>query len=236
MCRMRRSLAWLAALAGLAVLPSGLCIAETRFGPIVGLNAANLDIEGQSDLSARYTVAIGGVIDIGLGTQLGLRIEPMFLSKGSKAPGWNRAWAGIDGAEFHLDYVNFAVLGRYDLASSGTHGYVLGGLGVGVAISQEVELTTFYQGGKGVPSGPITHSHDFSDILRSTDVSADFGAGIGFPLGRERLCVDGRVAIGLVDINQGGTIKRFGQPLTIPDTSIESLDFRVLVSYLFPWP
>ena len=247
MCRMRRSLAWFAALAGFAVLPSALCFAETRLGPIAGLNAANLDIEGQSDLSPRYTLAIGAAIDIGVGTQFGVRMEPMFISKGCKAPGWNRAWVSIDGAEFHLDYLNLAVLGRYDFGSSGTHGYILGGLGAGVAIQQKVQLTTFFPGGEGSPYGPLTSTADFSDVFRSTDASVDFGAGIAFPIGTERLCVDGRVAIGLVDINQGGTVfyppmgyaPGLGYPpiaLTIPDTSIESLDFRVLVTYLFPWP
>lgn len=203
-----------------------LARAETRFGPIAGLNIANLDIEGRSGLNVRTTVALGGAVDIGLGERFGLRIEPMFVSKGTKAQKYNAYWASVDKAVFELDYANIPVLARYELGAAETRGYVLGGVGVGFATRREAELT----------QTNVTETIDFADVFASTDVSLDVGAGISFAVGTNRLTLDGRVAFGLVDINEGGTVTFDGAPLTVPDTSTKTLDFRILATYLFPWP
>ncbi len=200
--------------------------AETRFGPIAGLNIANLDIEGQSGLNVRTTFAIGGAVDIGLGGKFGLRIEPMYMSKGTKAQKRNAYWGSVDEAVFQLDYANIPVMARYDLGSSSTHGYVLAGVAVGFAIGQDVELT----------QTNVTETVDFSDVFASTDASIDIGAGVSFPVGTNRMTLDGRVAFGVMDINEGGAVIFNGAPLTVPDTSTQTLDFRLLATYLFPWP
>lgn len=204
-----------------------LASAGTRFGPIGGLNIANLDIDGQSGLNVRTTIALGGVVDIPLGERFGLRIEPMYLSKGTKAEKRNAYWGSVDKAVFELDYANIPVMARYDLGASETRGYVIGGVALGFAVRQEVELT----------QTNVTENVDFSDVFASTDVSLDVGAGVSFAVGgTKRVTIDGRVAFGMMDINEGGTVVFNGAPLTVPDTSTKTLDFRILASYLFPWP
>ena len=64
----------------------------------------------------------------------------------------------------------------------------------------------------------------------------DFGISERFPVGANRLGIDGRVSFGLVDINEGGTVTFDGAPLDVPGTSTKTLDFRLLATYLFPWP
>lgn len=226
MSRMRRTLFPLALLVCLAVPPAYDAHAETLFGPIAGLNIANLDIEGRSGLNVRTTAALGGMVDIGLGARFGLRIEPMYLSKGTKAQERNAYWGSVDKAVFELDYANIPVMARYDLGSSETRGYILGGVAVAFATRQEVELT---QTG-------VTETVDFSDVFASTDVSIDVGAGVSFPVGTKRVTLDGRVAFGVMDINEGGTVVFNGAPLPVPDTTTKTLDFRLLATYQFPWP
>ena len=207
----------------LAATPSH---AETRIGAIGGLNIANLSIDGSSSLNVRTTFAVGGVVDFGIGERFGIRAEPMFVSKGTKAQERNAYWGTVDEAVFELDYIELPVLARYDLATTSTRGYLIGGIAVGMSTGAQVELTR----------NTVTENVDFEDVFSSTDVSAQLGLGVSFAAGANRLGIDGRVAFGLVDINEGGTVTFDGAPLDVPGTSTKTLDFRLLATYLFPWP
>ena len=200
--------------------------AETRIGPIAGLNIANLNIDGSSSLNVRTTFAVGGVVDFGINERFGIRFEPMWVSKGTKAQERNAYWGTVDEAVFELDYVEVPVLARYDLSTAATRGYLLGGIALGLSTGAQVELTR----------NTVTETVDFDDVFASTDVSLNLGAGVSFPVGGNRMGIDGRVALGLVDINDGGTVTFDGAPLDVPATSTKTLDFRLLATYLFPWP
>jgi outer membrane protein with beta-barrel domain len=227
MSRMRRSVVSVVTLVCLTLISgSAAHAAETWFGPIAGLNIANMDIEGRSGLNVRTTFAIGGAVDVGFGNRFGMRIEPMYVSKGTKANEYNAYWATVNQAVIAVDYANLGLLARLNLSNAETRGYLLGGLGIGAAINKEVEIS----------QGNVTEKVDFSDVFGSTDITIDLGAGVSFPVGTNRLTLDGRVAFGVVDVNEGGTVTFDGAPLTVPDTATKTLDFRILASYLFPWP
>ena len=200
--------------------------AEMKFGAIGGLNIANLDIDGSSSLNVRTTFAVGGVIDFGISERFGIRAEPMFVSKGAKAQERNAYWSTVDKAVFELDYIELPVLARYDFATTSTRGYAVGGIAVGMSTGAQVELTR----------NNVTEKIDFEDVFSSSDVSAQLGVGMSFAVGANRLGIDGRVAFGLVDINEGGTVTFDGAPLDVPATSTRTLDFRLLATYLFPLP
>ena len=209
------------------LLASTPAAAASYFGAIGGLNIANLQIDGASGISTRTSFAVGGVIDLGISDRFGLRIEPTFLSKGGKAEQRNAYWGTVDGAVFDLDYVDIPLLARFDLAKSATRGYLLGGVGLSLATKAQVELS---QTG-------TTENVDFGDVFNSKDVSLDLGAGVGFDLSpRSRMTIDGRVAIGLVDINDGGTVEFRGSTLAVPSTTTKTLDVRFFATYLIPWP
>jgi hypothetical protein len=197
--------------------------AKPRLGLVAGFNVANLDIDGRSGLGARTTFAFGGAVDVPISERFGVRVDPMFLSKGGKATKQNAYW-GVFNAEFDLDYIEVPVMARFDLATTETRGYLLGGFGLGFAASREAELS-----GNG-----RTEKVDFGDVFSSTDVSLDLGAGIGIPAGTGRVTFDGRAALGLTDINQGGTVTFAGAPLDVPSTATHTLDFRFLATYFFP--
>jgi hypothetical protein len=198
--------------------------ADKQLGILAGFNFSSLNIEGQSSMEGRSTFAAGGVVDWGLNDRLGIRIEPTYVSKGGKATHRNAYWGTVDGAVFKLDYIDVPVLARFDLAASESRGYLLGGLAVSFATKQKVELT----------QGPTHETVDFGNVFSPVDFSLDLGAGVGFPVGDHRMTVDGRAAIGLMNINDGGTVTLGGSPLTVPSTSTHTLDLRLFATYLFP--
>lgn len=218
-----RSVRW-SLVACAVLLASSPAWAETQLGAIAGFNFASLNIDATSSLGTRSSFAGGGVLDQGITRRLGIRVEPMFLSKGAKTSQNNLYSATVDEAKIQLDYIHVPVLARFDLAETPTRAYLLGGVGVSFATSLEAEFT---QGG-------ARETVDFNNVFSSTDVSADLGLGIGIPAGTGRMTFDGRVAIGLVNINDGGTVTYQGSPFTIPPTSTKTIDFRLFATYLFP--
>jgi opacity protein-like surface antigen len=209
------------------LLTSTAAAAGSSFGVIGGLNIANLRIDGVSGMNTRTSFAVGGVLDLGITDRFGLRIEPTYLSKGGKAEQRNIYWGTVDGAVFDLDYVDIPLLARFDLATTETRAYLLGGVGLSLATKAQVEVT---QTG-------ATEKVDFGEVFNTKDVSLNLGAGVGFAVTpTSRMAIDGRVAIGLTDINDGGTITFQGGSLAVPSTPTKTLDVRFFVSYLIPFP
>src|SRR5262245_47119475 len=123
------------------LLASSPAWAETRLGAIAGFNFASLNIDAVSSLGVRSSFAVGGVVDQSITKRLGVRVEPMFLSKGAKTTQNNLYSATVDEAKFKLDYIDVPILARFDLAETPTRAYVLGGVGVSYATSLDGEFT-----------------------------------------------------------------------------------------------
>jgi len=199
-------------------------LAVTQIGPIAGFSFSNLRIDGESGQEGRSSFTGGVAFDFGINERTGIRVEPSFVSKGARATKRNAYWGTIDSAEFDLNYINFPVLARYDLAETETRGYLLGGLALGFATNREMNLTQAQE----------HESIDFADVFKSTDLTIDFGLGISFDAGGQRMTMDGRASYGLTSINDGGTVTFQGAPLDVPSTSTHTLAFRLLATY-FLW-
>lgn len=206
-------------------LASAAHAADKHYGVIAGFNFGTLSIEGTDGTDPRGSFAAGIVADYGFNDRFGIRVEPEFMSKGGKSTKRNPEWGDNDGAIFQLDCFNFPILARYDLATSAKRAYLLGGVGFSVGTEYKVEIT----------KGEIKDTADLGDVFAAGDITLDLGLGISVPAGKDRMTFDGRVAFGLKDINQGGTIQIDGQPLVIPDISTHTLDFRLFATYLFAW-
>ena len=76
--------------------------------------------------------------------------------------------------------------------------------------------------------------HDINDIIRTTDASLILGAGISFPAGPNRAFIDGRVSMGLTDVNKGGFVTIGGSQVGVPPTSIRPFGFMILGGIHFP--
>lgn len=194
-------------------------------GFIAGFSYSNLNIQGSSGLDGRGSFAGGGVLDLGVNDKFGIRIEPTFVSKGAKATHRNAYFGSVDGVLFDLNYIDVPVLARFDLPSESksSHGFALGGVAVGFATKQEAELS----------QGSQHETVDFGPVFSSIDVNLDLGLGLAVPMGANCWTFDGRAAIGVMNINNGGTVTFQGNPLVVPSTTTHTLGFRLLVTYLF---
>src|SRR5262245_1074654 len=108
-------LALVAALALAVATPAAAL--KKELGPIAGFSYSDMSIDGSDKLTGRGSFAGGGVLDLGFNDKFGLRIEPMFVSKGAKATHRNAYWGSVDGVTFNLNYIAVPILARYDLPS-----------------------------------------------------------------------------------------------------------------------
>jgi Outer membrane protein beta-barrel domain len=214
-------------MAGVALVmgfASATAMADTKVGIISGFCFSNLRIDGQSDLQGRSSFALGAVADFGINDRLGIRVEPTWLAKGTKATHHNAYWGTIDGAVFNLQYIDIPILARYNLQPGDPHAYLLGGISTSIATQREIEMS----------KAGTSETVDMSGVLKSYDFSLDIGAGVAFKMRHDQqLTIDGRAAFGIININDGGTVTFQGAPLAVPSTSTHTFDFRLFASYLF---
>ncbi len=220
---MRRSLLLVVILALSLTLPAAA--AERRVGIISGFNMSELNIEGRGG-EIRTSFAAGAVADFPMSEKFGIRVEPMFTSKGGKGTARNAYFGTVDGFTFQLDCIDIPVLARYSLGDADSRGYLLGGFGLAYFTEQKVDLS----------QGTNQETVQLDDVFGSTDLSLDLGIGIEFPAGPNRVTIDTRVGFGLININNGGTVDFNGAPLAVPSTATNTFDIRILASLLFPWP
>lgn len=57
---------------------------QVRVGVLGGLNLSSYKADEQARHSSRTGAVLGGVVDLDLGNNIGLRLEPMYIQKGGK--------------------------------------------------------------------------------------------------------------------------------------------------------
>ena len=160
------------------VLPAS---AQVNLGILGGLNLANMraDPDQGVDLSTRTGIGIGGVVDIGLGNTSALRLEPMFLQKGSKI--------GVEGlgelGKIKVSYIEVPVMLKLAFGTGNAKPYVMAGPTIGFVLSAKLD------------------DEDIKDEIKNTDFGLSFGGGVSIPAGNNSIFVEARYALGLSDIN-----------------------------------
>ena len=187
----------------LMVLPLVLVIAtsataQIRFGPLVGRRMANLDLGAadslRTDFSTRTGWGIGGVVEFDLGRHLDLRLEPMYLQKGADKEIDDPNLGSVE-SELDLAYAELPVLLRLSLNKGGINPYALCGMSMARLLDAKEGF-----GDEFVEMG-FEKERDITDELKGLDFGLTYGAGLGIPLGRLSLFVEGRYAHGVSDIN-----------------------------------
>jgi hypothetical protein len=181
--------------------------AETRIGIVGGVNFATLhETPAEEGLfSARSLFEAGAVVDLGLGGRFSLRLEPMFLVKGSDV---SFALSGpppsTPNGAFRLSYVELPVLLSVSLGSGSFRPYLLAGPTVGYLTSAKAQRLA------------TGEEMDTLDLFKRTDIGASFGGGFSVPVGGARVFVEGRYSLGLKNIlkdtpdTAGSTLKTRG--------------------------
>ena len=81
---------------------------------------------------------------------------------------------------------------------------------------------------------------DLTEILKSTEYGAVFGAGISFPVWKGSTFIEGRYALGLSNVNEGGSLNltsgnlELSGPQTDPRDEIRTKGWQIMVGYQLP--
>lgn len=154
--------------------------AQNAVGVLGGLNLANVATpDPDEELSNRTGFGFGGILDIGIGQNIALRLEPMYLQKGSKVE-----LLGEE-ANFEFDYFELPVMVKFAFGTSDSKPYVMAGPNIGFLLSAK-----------------ITNGEelDIKEFLKNLDFGLGFGAGVSFAIGSNSFFVEGRYALGLTNI------------------------------------
>jgi hypothetical protein len=167
----------------------GEAAAQTRLGVFGGVNLGKL-APGESGLtySTRSFPAGGGIIDVGLGRNVFLRAEPMFLQKGSRL-----AIAADDflfpedvSLDLRTSYFELPLLVVVSKGGEGVRPYALAGPTFG-----------FLVGAKARAQGEEV---DFESSSRRGDLGISLGGGLQFPAGAASVFVETRYTQWLWDV------------------------------------
>ncbi|MGH7453855.1 MAG: porin family protein [bacterium] len=205
-------------------LPAG---AQVNLGVIGGVNIANFkgeDPTGEKiDFSSRTALGVGGVLDIDLSKNVGLRLEPMYLQKGAEFTETDPD-LGTATFAFKAGYLEVPVLLKIALGTSTTRPYLMAGPTIGFNLSSKLELSAL----------GISAEIDAKEITKSTDFGLAFGAGVSFPAGTSSIFVEGRYSLGLADVAEAGTLKFMGEELPFDDANVKTRGIQIMGGITFP--
>lgn len=175
--------------------------AQTRIGLVAGANFSNLKWdwldkaleENGSDLTTRTSFCFGAVIEVYASKQIVLKFEPVYVAKGTNFRGYyghGEFWA-------KSSYFELPAMLKFSLAESSIQPYLLAGPSVGYLLDAETN------------DDDIGYS---SEVMKSTEMSVSFGAGISFPVWQYSFFIEGRYTLGLTDLPKegGGDLKNRG--------------------------
>lgn len=168
--------------------------AQVRLGFLGGLNLANVSVDPDEgvDLSSRTVFGFGGILEYCVNESFSLKLEPMFLQKGSKQE--VEGMEGMEGmeAELKLSYLELPVLVSYAFGANNVKPYIMAGPTIGLNLSAKEESSVL-----GVS---VEVDLKDLDLIKSIDFGLGFGAGVSFPMGKNSVFVEGRYALGLTNI------------------------------------
>lgn len=199
--------------------------AQNHLGFVGGVNLADMDVDetGNVDLKNRTGLGAGGVLEIGLGSNLALRLEPMYLQKGVKAEETDPQSGTVE-ITFKLDYIEVPLFFKLGLGSgTGVRPYLLAGPTVGFNTSAKAEVS----------AGGFSVSGDIGELFKSVDFGAGFGAGFDFPFGNNSFFIEGRYALGLANILEEGDVNLGGEQVAVQGEA-KTKGIQIMAGVSFP--
>ncbi|MBN1780390.1 PorT family protein [bacterium] len=210
-----------------------LTAGEKRLGALGGINIATLagDIDG-AEPSSMTLGAFGAILEMPLGEQFMLCLEPVFIQKGAKY----KVTAEPDGYDDYYYYFDFfddieykinasyfeiPILLKKPLGSGNAKPYILAGPSLGILSSAEIEISFMGLGGFDI---------DVKDYCTSFDIGLTFGGGIGLPFGNNILFAECRYTLGLTDIFEGAD----DEDLELEDVELKNRGIQIMGGFTFP--
>jgi len=199
-------------------------------GVVGGLNFADLNMEFADktitpyDLQSRTLYGVGGFFGISVNEYFSLQIEPMYLKKGGIFTRPTVPDMRIRSNQLELPLLVKAGIGEK------VRPYVMGGVSVSFVMDASVE----------VEMGGLSWVGDLTEILKRTEYGVLFGAGIHIPVWIGSTFIEGRYALGLTNLNKGGSLNLtsgnlvLSGPQTDPRDEIKTKGMQIMVGYQFP--
>ncbi len=172
----------------LSVSASASSAQDGGFGVTGGVSIATQQISGVSNapsLGTRVGAVAGAFYTLPIGSWLGMQVEGLYVTKGSKVDEFNIASTVL------IDYFEVPILARVRLGSGHTHYYVAGG--VAPAFRVRARVRTSFPG--------ATEELDVSDQVERFDLGVAGGGGIVIG----PFSIDGRYTFGVRDIDADKT-------------------------------
>jgi len=201
-----------------------------RVGVIGGLNFADLEITfaqepgDDHDILSRTFFGAGGVFSIQLHRNISIQLEPMYMKEGGLYRGEGDPELKVTSSVLTLPL--FLKVGMGDKIRP----YVIAGPTISYILDSEMEAEM---------AGLVLRG-DMKDIIKRTTFGVSFGAGLGVPLWKGTLFIEGRYQSGLTNVNKGGTVNFYAGDLMIPGPDTDPEDeikikgIRVMLGYTIP--
>ena len=177
-----------------AALPA---TAQQYIGAIGGASVSNLDVsDAEDEMNTRTGFGVGGLFQVGMGQNVALRFEPMYVQKGAEQDLSEQTGVENAQARFNLSYLEVPVFFKINIPAGNLQPYALAGPTIGFNLNSELELETETVSATAAIEGPT----------RTIDAGLGFGGGLNVPIGGQSFFVEGRYIFGLVDIIDDRTV------------------------------
>lgn len=197
-------------------------------GVLGGLNFADMDVVGDGEdqeVSSHRVFGAGGVFGIDLNSNFSLQLYPMYLQKGGIME--------IDDSDpdikFNMAFLEMPLFLKAALGKN-IRPYVLAGPTFGFLLTSECEAEI----------NDLAIEADLKDITKKLDVGIGLGGGVGFPLWKGSIFLEGRYTFGLNNLNKGGLIAFKADDVIITTHEVNEQDefknkgFQIMAGFTLP--
>jgi hypothetical protein len=213
------------------LLSSGVGAQNFNMGVMGGLNLASISTDMQDTKPKTLTAFnIGTVVNWKLGESLVLCFEPMYLQKGANFDIVSTEDEDFDlfgdiEAKFDYAYLELPVLFKYMLGSGKIKPYLMAGPSIALLTKAEMVLKMM---------DIASFSVNIKEQSESFDFGVGLGAGVNIPIGKNSFFVEGRYALGLVDVFKGTGPVENEDELELEDADVKHTGIQIMAGITIP--
>ena len=163
---------------------------QVNVGVLGGLNLATVELDPEPpkmDLSNLTGFGFGGVLDYRLNESIALRLEPMYLQKGTKGDyDWGNAMIEL---EAKYAYVEIPIMVKYSFGAREIKPYIIAGPTIGFLLNAKAKYSLEGE----------SWEEDIND-MKSLDFGFGFGIGVSVPLRNNSFFLEASYVLGLANI------------------------------------
>ena len=199
-------------------------------GAAGGVNFADLKITFADptmtnyDVKSRTLFGVGGFFGISLNENLSVQLEPTYIVKGGRYT--ERTTPEMKIRSSQLDFALVAKLG----IGKDVRPFIAVGPFMSVLLNANMNVELVGREWEG----------DMMQALKRTEYGIEIGAGVGIPVWKGSVFVEGRYALGLTNVNKGGSFDlKYGSVVadritTDPKDEIKTRGILVMIGYQLP--